>query len=231
MGKFIRNLDITHGTVECTHAATNFFTEGMLYALKEGELTCDDGSKIMPTGSKFKIVSTAPFAVGDNVRCIDNSCYSSFLTIGKIYTVLTFSGVRSTFVHIRDDTGSIKGCYASRFELEGASIDDIIQAEINAGNLPDVAAQRKATPVYSGVLNYFPDALQAVAQCSKAGNDQHNPGEPLHWARDKSGDELDALTRHLLDAGTIDTDGIRHSAKVAWRALANLQKELEAADE
>ena len=28
-------------------------------------------------------------------------------------------------------------------------------------------------------------------------------------------------------AGTIDTDGIRHSAKVAWRALANLQKEIE----
>ena len=43
----------------------------------------------------------------------------------------------------------------------------------------------------------------------------------------KSGDELDALTRHLLDAGTIDTDGIRHSAKIAWRALANLQKEIE----
>lgn len=33
--------------------------------------------------------------------------------------------------------------------------------------------------------------------------------------------------RHLVDAGTLDTDGIRHSTKVAWRALANLQKELE----
>jgi hypothetical protein len=27
--------------------------------------------------------------------------------------------------------------------------------------------------------------------------------------------------------GTIDNDGVRHSAKVAWRALANLQKEIE----
>ena len=27
--------------------------------------------------------------------------------------------------------------------------------------------------------------------------------------------------------GTFDDDGIRHSTKVAWRALANLQKELE----
>jgi hypothetical protein len=49
----------------------------------------------------------------------------------------------------------------------------------------------------------------------------------LHWDRSKSGDELDALMRHLLEAGKIDDDNIRHSAKVAWRALAHLQKELE----
>lgn len=95
--------------------------------------------------------------------------------------------------------------------------------------LPTDAQTRKALPVFSGVLRYFPDALTAVAECSKKGNDQHNPGKPLHWDRSKSQDELDALTRHLLDAGTIDTDGIRHSTKVAWRALANLQKEIEAA--
>ena len=54
-----------------------------------------------------------------------------------------------------------------------------------------------------------------------------NPNKGLHWDRSKSGDELYAMTRHLLDAGTLDTDGIRHSTKVAWRALANLQKEIE----
>ncbi len=91
----------------------------------------------------------------------------------------------------------------------------------------NVAQQRKDTPVFSGVLNYFPDALREVARCSKIGNDQHNAGQPLHWDRSKSTDELDALTRHLLEAGTIDTDGVRHSAKVAWRSLANLQKEIE----
>lgn len=90
------------------------------------------------------------------------------------------------------------------------------------------AARRKATPVYSGVLMYFPDAIQAVARCSQAGNDQHHPEKALHWDRSKSQDEKDALVRHLMDAGSIDDDGIRHSAKVAWRALANLQKELEA---
>ena len=93
--------------------------------------------------------------------------------------------------------------------------------------LPTNAQERKDTPIYAGVLSYFPQALAAIAGCSKKGNDQHNPGKPLHWDRSKSGDELDALTRHLLEAGTIDTDGIRHSTKVAWRALANLEKELE----
>jgi hypothetical protein len=95
-------------------------------------------------------------------------------------------------------------------------------------NLNEMNAQeRKATPIFSGVLMYFPDAIAEVARCSQVGNDQHHPGQPLHWNRTKSTDELDALVRHLMAAGTIDSDGIRHSAKVAWRALANLQKEIE----
>jgi hypothetical protein len=93
--------------------------------------------------------------------------------------------------------------------------------------LPIEANDRKSIPLFSGVIAYFPDALVAVAELSRIGNDQHNSGEALHWARGKSGDELDALTRHLFEAGTMDTDGVRHSTKLAWRALANLQKELE----
>ena len=93
--------------------------------------------------------------------------------------------------------------------------------------LPTDAKARKGVPLYSGLMRYFPDALVAVAELSRIGNDQHNPGKPLHWDRSKSTDEHDALTRHLLDAGTFDSDGVRHSTKVAWRALAALQKEIE----
>lgn len=92
----------------------------------------------------------------------------------------------------------------------------------------ETAAERKALPIASGVLDYFPDALLAVAEVSRVGNEQHNPGQPLHWAKEKSTDEADALLRHLIDRGTLDTDGMRHSAKVAWRALALLQRELDA---
>jgi hypothetical protein len=88
--------------------------------------------------------------------------------------------------------------------------------------------QRKAMPLASGVLDYFPDALLVVAEVSRIGNEQHHPGEPLHWDKSKSTDEADALMRHLLDRGTLDSDGVRHTAKVAWRALALLQRELDA---
>lgn len=97
-------------------------------------------------------------------------------------------------------------------------------------SLPTDARARKHVPIFSGVMMYFPDALAAVAELSRVGNDQHNPGEPLHWARGKSTDELDALVRHLTEAGTTDTDGVLHDTKVAWRALANLQKRLEDID-
>ena len=92
------------------------------------------------------------------------------------------------------------------------------------------AQKRKAIPVYSGVINYFPLALLEIAKCSQIGNDQHNPDTPLHWDREKSGDELDAMIRHLIDhsIGEIyDEDGIRHLTKVAWRSLAALQKAIE----
>ena len=89
------------------------------------------------------------------------------------------------------------------------------------------AKVRKETPIYSGFIKYFPLAVVEVARLSFIANEQHNPGTKMHWDRAKSGDELDALARHLVDAGTFDTDGQRHSTKVAWRGMANLQKELE----
>jgi Domain of unknown function (DUF5664) len=90
-----------------------------------------------------------------------------------------------------------------------------------------VALTRKGRPLARGVLDYFPDALLAVAEVSRVGNEQHNPGQPIHWAKEKSTDEADALMRHLIDRGGLDSDGMAHSAKVAWRALALLQREIE----
>ena len=92
-----------------------------------------------------------------------------------------------------------------------------------------IKKDRKETPVFSGVLKYFPDAIAEVAKCSFRGQQQHNPDKPLAWDRSKSGDEYDALTRHLIDSTKedYDTDGTLHKAKIVWRALAGLQKHLE----
>lgn len=96
------------------------------------------------------------------------------------------------------------------------------------GPLPVDSAARKDVPIVSGVIDYFPDALAEIARVSKAGNDQHNPGQHLHWSKHKSADHADCVGRHLVERGTRDIDGQRHSAKLAWRALALLQTELEA---
>ena len=94
--------------------------------------------------------------------------------------------------------------------------------------LPTDAQERKQIPVVSGVLDYFPLAIAEVAKCSWAGNQQHHPDKPLHWDKTKSTDHADCIGRHLIDRGKFDTDGQRHSAKLAWRTLALLQLELEA---
>lgn len=97
----------------------------------------------------------------------------------------------------------------------------------NPKSMPTSASDRKALPVATGVLDYFPNAMLAIAEISKAGNEQHHPGEPLHWDKSKSTDHADSAIRHFLQRGTLDTDGKSHSAKFVWRALALLETEIE----
>lgn len=97
----------------------------------------------------------------------------------------------------------------------------------NKQTLPAEAGSREEFPMFDGLLAYFPAALAAVSKVSKIGNEQHNPGQPMHWAREKSTDHENKIVRHLIDSGTVDKDGTRHTAKAAWRCLALLQEELE----
>lgn len=142
-----------------------------------------------------------------------------------------------------DDCGWKAKRDALKAELEGRDDDRREKALAESGHdrkpgvisaralgcnaLPTAAAARKGIPLYSGLLKYFPDALCAVAELSRIGNEQHNPGKPLHWDRSKSGDEADALMRHLLQCDEMDSDGTLHAVKVAWRGLALAQKKIE----
>jgi len=101
------------------------------------------------------------------------------------------------------------------------------------------SATRKLMPITSGCLAYFPDALMLVSWVSRVGNDKHNPGQPLHWDKEKSGDEQDCEVRHMLDhlRGVEADQGLEplgelgHLASKAWRALAHLQRACDAARE
>lgn len=88
------------------------------------------------------------------------------------------------------------------------------------GPLPEDSAERKTYPMHAVISGYFPAALAKVSHHSYLGNEKHNPGEPLHWARGKSDDHLDAAMRHMVEG---DLTG------AAWRILAALQLECEAA--
>lgn len=98
--------------------------------------------------------------------------------------------------------------------------------------IPSDRATRKATPMYGGFVAYFPDAMAAVSQLSFSANEVHNPGEPLHWSKEKSSDHKDCCVRHLAESGTYDREPDNdyhylHDVKLAWRAMANLQMVLE----
>jgi hypothetical protein len=122
---------------------------------------------------------------------------------------------------------------------EGASLIPPLVAAFQGDDKPETAPriglptdydQRKSLPIFDGCIMYFPLALLAVSEVSRLGNEQHNPGEPLHWARGKSMDQYNTCVRHLMDhrlGGRYDTDGGRHLAKAAWRALAALQLDIE----
>ena len=95
--------------------------------------------------------------------------------------------------------------------------------------LPTDDATRKRIKVFQGFFQYFPDAVAAIAELSCLCNEQHNPGESVHWAKEKSTEELDSQARHLLGIASEgplarDVDGILEATKNAWRACANLQR-------
>ena len=113
----------------------------------------------------------------------------------------------------------------SKYKYEMTKEEDVKYVWVNQCN----AKVRKQTPVYSGFIKYFPNAIKEVSKLSLIANKQHHPGTPLHWDMEKSKDELDACIRHLIDHASgieIDEDGVRHLTKCAWRMMAMLERTL-----
>lgn len=161
------------------------------------------------------------FKAGDRVRCVDaGDCVR--LREGTVYTVREAT---DDFVWVE---GLPTAYFTDRF-------DSIVEAKPPLGAVPTAAQLsrlRKMQPILSGVLQYFPDAVADVARLSKLGNEKHNPGQAMHWAREKSTDHGDCIIRHTITAEELDYDfgpgnEILHATAAAWRALANLQTIIE----
>lgn len=168
------------------------------------------------------------FEIGKKVRLVNPDYLKrNNLTNGVIGVIKAIGGQYDEYYGKPTATVDIEETKSVRVRTMVIFEDTFEYVKELSTRLPVDAAARKKVPVYSGVINYFPDALIAIAKVSYAGNEQHNAGQPLHWSRGKSADHEDTLVRHLLEKGTVDTDGHRHSAKMAWRALAILQLELE----
>ena len=111
---------------------------------------------------------------------------------------------------------------------------------------PENDKERKNTPVFKMRTRYFPKALREVTKVCVANNVRYNPDkEPadINWARGKSADQLGSLDRHITEravdgkifedidpaiAEKVGFDKIYVMAEAAWRALAQLELDIEA---
>lgn len=116
-----------------------------------------------------------------------------------------------------------------KLEVWDAITGEFVEDAAPVMMLTSDTVERKATPLATGFLDYFPLAIAAAARLSKFGNDKHNPGQPMHWSRGNSRDHADCIAKHLLDRGTLDPDSnMSHSVALFWRAAALLEEEEEA---
>jgi hypothetical protein len=103
------------------------------------------------------------------------------------------------------------------------------------GNSPVVAQVGKKydggkSPLWQGVLQYFPRALLEVGAISRYGAEKYKlTYNDINWARVEGGRERysDALARHITGEfidGPVDPEsGMLHAAMAAWNALARLE--------
>lgn len=134
------------------------------------------------------------FKVGDRVRYTTEGDNIPFGTLGSVVV----PGSVETKVDFDHDGRKDWIVGTDELELVTAPAPRTYVATLEPG-MPHGALARKATPIATGFLAYFPHSCAEVAKVSYIGNDQHNPGQPLHWARGKSMDQPDAAVRHIMD--------------------------------
>lgn len=188
---------------------------------------------VLPSQLDSYLVDSIPdytlFKVVKDIDTVEATLFEGDVIIRDVGGLDDDRSIGFTTIITTEEVEEDKKNYLTPWNLE--SLEPVTsKEETPSHNSPfPPGANRKEYPIQTGLLDYFPRACAAVSNCSYVANEQHNPGEPMHWAKEKSSDHADCLQRHGLERGTIDSDGIRHSTKRAWRALADLEEELEKA--
>lgn len=115
--------------------------------------------------------------------------------------------------------------FVANFHLikEGECIPVPVEAET-----PSEVGKKDDTgkaPLVRGVIQYFPNALNAVAEVSAFGAKKYAWGN-WRFVADGLGRYTDALGRHIASEAIEERDqesGLRHAAHAAWNALARLE--------
>lgn len=114
--------------------------------------------------------------------------------------------------------------------IPSSGIPGAVQAEADPSGLdaktPGAKLDDGKSPIYQGLLDYFPRACLMVADVSAVGARKYSW---KGWEKVADGPKryADALVRHIAKEaieGPIDSDtGLLHKAQIAWNALAMLE--------
>lgn len=94
-----------------------------------------------------------------------------------------------------------------------------------APNTPGAKLDAGKSPLFQGLLDYFPRACLAVAGVSAAGAKKY-AWKGWESVPDGINRYSDAMLRHVANEsieGPLDPEGFAHKAQVAWNALAVLE--------
>jgi hypothetical protein len=157
--------------------------------------------------------------------------------------LFTSKNLNEAFVNLRKDPEYIAKGISMAYEKHKHAMEKLAPNDrtSNLLTLPIDSEARKGYPLLSGCLKYFAAALAGVARTSKQGNDKHNPGQPIHHARNKSSDHGDCIIRHLMDVEDMIAANNRateagkelpfskqqlldEASSLSWRALAYSQE-------
>lgn len=105
------------------------------------------------------------------------------------------------------------------------SSDKYLTEKVYSPNKSGVKFDADKSPVWQGLVDYFPRAMEAVAEVSHQGARKY-AWKGWETVPDGINRYRNALVRHLTGEakdGKYDSEGFRHLAQIAWNAFAALE--------